>query len=133
MENTYAPIFFIHQKDSFYIKYSINQAKFYNPNTEIIFLSSQIKSMNDNLSNIGIGKLNSWADEFMKIYIHLSLLPFDYEYFCFARWFILANYVNANNEKFNDLFSLDTDVLLYCDLNEKKKCSKIMISLFLIK
>ena len=53
--------------------------------------------------------------EFDKIYLHLSSNPRDYEMFCFQRWFVIRDFVQKQG--FEYFLCVDSDVLLYCDVN----------------
>lgn len=115
------PIFFIHQNFSFYLKYSLNQARFYNPDCEIKVIIDEKYPIQSSIELIEMSKFRNRALKFKARYIHLSHLPFEFEYFCFARWIILAEYISNSNYENEEVICLDSDVMLYCNFNNKKE------------
>lgn len=59
---------------------------------------------------------NDSAEKFRKIYQHMSPNSYDYEIFCYLRYFYLLNYLRR--EKADSVWSLDSDVLLYSSVEE---------------
>ena len=56
------------------------------------------------------------AKQFEQIYEHLSVNSYDYELFCFQRWYIILNFIQKH--KLNHFLCLDSDVILYSNVNE---------------
>lgn len=113
------PIFFIHKGDSTYLKYSINQVKKSNYNSDIYLIGdeSNSKDIYKYSKHINFRDYMNSANKFKKIYKHLSSNEYEYELFCFQRWFILKDYIKTM--KYNGpILYLDSDVLLYCDITE---------------
>lgn len=66
-------------------------------------------------------------DFFKDKYVHLSSNVYDYELFCIQRWFLLRNFVNAND--FDFVWALDSDILLLENLdNLSEKLKNIDVS-----
>ncbi len=59
------------------------------------------------------------ASEFGRVYRHHSIHGYDFELFCFQRWFILRDFLIAH--KIERCFHMDPDVMVYCDLEEEAK------------
>lgn len=112
------PIFFIHQNDSFYLKYTLNQAKYLNPNSNVYLIGS---INTKNLSGIDICDINNYRNkehEFRKVFKQLGFLPFEYEFFCFGRWFVLLEFMEKSKIENTSFFHLDSDVLCFRNLTE---------------
>lgn len=114
------PIIFIHTGSQFYLKNAIANAIAFNPNGNVILLGDKSnahfeKLFNRQLKHYYIHDFMKLAFEFKDCYIHMSSNHYDYELFCFQRWFIVREFMNVN--KFDKVLCLDSDVLLYCDVN----------------
>lgn len=113
----FLPIVFLHRGDDDYLAYSLAQAKLSNPNSPIILLG---KSGNQPFAQNGVthhlmDHYMSTAAEFAKIYKHIHYMPYEYNLFCFQRWFILRDFMRQHN--ISKCCYLDSDVLLYTDVN----------------
>jgi hypothetical protein len=109
----YTPIVFIHRGYSDYLNYTITQAHLFNPESEIILISD-IKYELNFIRHI---QINDYQETiFDSVYKHLSTNDFNYELFCFKRWFILYKFFSKNNYK--NFVYLDSDVLLYCNIEK---------------
>jgi len=62
---------------------------------------------------------NYWeeCEVFAKSYIHLNTTSVPYETFCFQRWMVLRNFMRKEN--IDLVFHIDSDVLLFVDVNEE--------------
>jgi hypothetical protein len=110
------PVIIIHKGYPEYLKYSILQAL---KNNRVILISDvnpNIEHLNFSWENIENCKNNNYHN-FIKNYVHLSTNPHDFELFCFLRWFILQEYMNTH--KIETSFYIDSDVLLYIDVNKE--------------
>jgi len=107
------PVVFIHKGDSEYLPLALRQAKAWNP--EITLLGDRSNwSVWPRWHNItdypGSGALRA--------YLHMSSNPAEFEKFCFTRWFILRDFATYQN--LDEVFYCDSDVVLYCDVNEAR-------------
>jgi hypothetical protein len=110
------PIIFIHNGNHSYLKYSLRQAKFFNPDSPIYLIGDTKNDKFNFLSHHYIKDYFTEAREFESIYKHMSTNAYDTELFCFQRWFILKEFVKRNN--IDNFLYLDSDILLYCNVNE---------------
>jgi hypothetical protein len=97
------------------MEYSLRQAKYSNPDAEIILLGDEANNRFDFIKHFDIEDYSGSANEFVEVYEHYSTNPFGYELFCFQRWFILENFMK--NKGYEKAFVCDTDVMLYSDIN----------------
>lgn len=105
------PIIFIHYGDSDYLKYSLMQAKKSNPQSDVMLIGYRINERYDLARHENITDYDESAKDFAKYYVHLSPNGYDYELFCFQRWFILRDFLKKN--KIRKCFYIDSDVLLF--------------------
>lgn len=104
------PIIFIHKSNSDYLKFTLAQARYSNPGSDIYLLGDE---SNNKYNFIQHYNLQSYNDhKFSKIYKHLSSNNFEHELFCFERWFILYNFLHSQNIT-GPFFYCDSDVMLY--------------------
>lgn len=111
------PVVFIHRGDDDYLAYSLQQAKRSNPQSDIILIgdSANSKYASESVQHFMIDDYHQAAQQFAAVYKHQSPNSYEYELFCYQRWFILQDFVRANDiERF---CSLDSDVMLYTDIN----------------
>lgn len=59
----------------------------------------------------------SGFDKFAEKYEHLNTTPYDYELFCYKRWFVLRNLMNREN--LEAVFYIDSDVLLFANADKE--------------
>ncbi len=111
-------IFFVHRSNSIYLKYTLRQARFYNPHAPIYLIGDESNNQYDFVTHINIEDYFESAGEFSKHYVHMSFTPQKFEQFCFERWFIIKDFVKKN--KVEQFLCLDSDVLLFCNANEVK-------------
>ncbi|MDD5698068.1 MAG: hypothetical protein PHH77_05580 [Victivallaceae bacterium] len=109
------PIVFIHRGSSSYLEFSLRQAKYANPGSEIILLGDAANDRFAFIKQVNIRDYFSRAAEFSEKYRHFSTNPYNYELFCFQRWFVLEEFMLAG--KYGEVFVCDSDVLLYSDMN----------------
>lgn len=109
------PVIFIHKGYQPYLEFTLKKALEKN---NVTFISDNIPPFfNPKLKLENYNKLSQGFDNLKNNYVHLNTTPFDYELFCFQRWFILRNYMKKNN--LDVVFYVDSDVLLFCDVNEE--------------
>jgi len=63
----------------------------------------------------GILDINKF--EFTKNYNHYSTNSYDYELFCFLRWFIIKDYINSLDEEYDRIYIFDNDTLIFDNLD----------------
>ncbi|REL24188.1 hypothetical protein DYD21_19605 [Rhodohalobacter sp. SW132] len=110
------PIVFLHNSDSFYLKYSLAQAASSNPNSKIYLLGDEKNSHYDFVDHHNMQNYKIGAELFADKYIHRSTNSKNFELFCFQRWFILSEFLKKNN--IEECFHLDSDVMLYGDITK---------------
>ena len=110
------PIVFIHRGYSDYMEYSLHQAKYSNPDSEIILLGDAANDRFDFITHVNMKDYFSSAAEFSKTYKHYSSNPYHYELFCVQRWFVLKEYMERNN--IEKCFVCDTDVMIYSNIDK---------------
>lgn len=130
------PIFFINNdnmsrkdkkinKNNYWLKYVINQAKYFNPDSQVILIANRNINIFNKIHYYPLKDYCNLANKFRNIYIHLSSNAYNYEIFCIERWFILNEFLIKNNVK-SPFFYFDSDVLLLsCINNIIKKFSLI--------
>ncbi|MBN2640714.1 MAG: hypothetical protein JXR78_03590 [Victivallales bacterium] len=116
----YIPIIFIHQGYSSYLEFSLRQARYFCPDSEIILLGDDSNDCFDFITHINIHDFHESADAFAAVYKHCSTNPYSYELFCFQRWFILEEFIRKSG-KYDQVFVCDSDVLLYSDIDKLAK------------
>ena len=112
--NNHIPIVFIHKNDSFYLKDVFSQAKKFKNN--LILLGDDQNNKYDQVSHFKINNYLKSAKYFSKYYVHSSPNKFDFELFCFERWFILKDFMES--KKINNCFYSDSDMKLYFNAQE---------------
>ena len=110
------PIVFINYSNSDFLKLAILQARHFNPDCDIILLGDE---SNRDLKGICTHLLyKNFTDSSKKLeslYQHFSTNSYEIELFCIKRWFILFEYMKANELEW--VFTADSDVLLYSSIN----------------
>src|SRR5262249_10071626 len=113
------PIVFIHQSNSEHLKYSLAQAHASNPRSTIILLGDSSNDVYDFVEHLPFVEYFQGAARFEKIYKHYSTHGIDFELICFQRWFILREFLMANN--LAQCLYLDSDTMLYADVTKESK------------
>lgn len=108
------PIIFMHYGDSDYLQYSLLQAKRANPNSDIILIGEESSNKYPFIEHASISDSAS-AQEFAKLYKHMSFNSYEYEMFCIQRWFILRDYMATH--QLSQCYHQDSDVMLYEDVS----------------
>jgi hypothetical protein len=121
------PIIFIHNGDAKYLNFALDRAKKSNPKSRLIVIGSNISPKIGIAEYFDVNDFDKSAKLFSKKYIHLSTLNYDFELFCFQRWFILNEFMLKN--KIRKCLYLDSDVLLYTDVTkDQDNYSKFMLA-----
>lgn len=110
-------LIFTHRGNDFYLNYVLRQARYFNLDADIYLLGDETNRHYDFVTHVMISDYMSSANEFEKVYEHMSSNLYEYELFCFQRWFIILDFVRNNG--IENFVCLDSDVLLYCDMNSE--------------
>ncbi|MDD3083394.1 MAG: hypothetical protein PHP82_00020 [Candidatus ainarchaeum sp.] len=122
------PIIFIHKGDSFYLKYALENARKFNPNSRIILVGDNVTQYPSFVEYYDLKNYDKSALEFKKVYKHMSNNNEEIERFCFERWFILNEFLKKN--KIKKCLTLDSDVLIFVNVtNDSKKFNKFKFTL----
>jgi len=115
------PIMLIHKSNSFYIGYTIAQARRSNPHSTIHFIwdGPPISQPDSHIQQHQLNDYSEGARAFADVYIHMSTNSIESELFCFQRWFILRDFMAAH--KLSRCFYMDSDVLLYGNITREQK------------
>jgi hypothetical protein len=116
---TPVPIIFIHNGNHSYLKYSLRQARSFNPGSPIYLLGDKKNNKFNFLEHHYIKDYFKEAAAFENIYRHMSTNAHDIELFCFQRWFIIKDFVKRN--RIDKFLYLDSDVLLFCNASQHFK------------
>lgn len=107
---------FIHQTNSWYLKYTIGQILKSNPNAYIILIGDNSNNSIKEVNHLLISDFSSKANDLRSVYRHLSLAPYEFELFCFQRWFILLEFMEKHG--IEESILIDSDVLIFQELNK---------------
>ena len=112
------PIVLIHRGYGWYLYYTLNQINSLGSNSSLYLLGDkEVLKAFDKTDSININKLSGFkSNEFIESYIHMCTNPYDFELFCFLRWFYLLEFMKS--EKIAKVLYLDSDILLYTPLEE---------------
>jgi hypothetical protein len=97
---------------------ALKQAHFSNPESRIILLGDAgNKRCPAFVEHYDVSGYIRTAEEFARVYRHLSSNSYDFELFSFQRWFILLEFVKKHRlERF---MHIDSDVLVYSDFGKE--------------
>lgn len=107
------PVILIHKGNDHYLTYTLKQAS---KNNKVYLIGN----INPNIENVEFCDMNEFSnglDEFKKNYVHLNTTPYDYEVFCYERWFLLKNFMDK--KQLETVFYIDSDVLLFVNVTEE--------------
>lgn len=110
------PIVFMHRGDDEYLAYSLSQAMWSNPSSPILLFGKPAnqKFAQNGITHVMMDDYMGSAREFAKVYRHIHHMPYEYNLFCFQRWFILRDFMKVHN--ISKCCYLDSDVMLYTDV-----------------
>lgn len=114
------PIIIIHEGNPFYLSTCIHHAKVYNPNSTIYLLGDKSNRhlADKQIIHEFITDYFIQAEAFAPLYRHYTTNPYHYNLFCFQRWFMLREFMEA--KKLEQIFVCESDELLFCDV--EKEC-----------
>lgn len=112
------PVVFIHRGDDDYLAFSLQQAKRSNPQSDVVLIgdASNGKYASESVHHCMIDRYFESAGRFAEVYKHQSGNAYDYELFCFQRWFVLKDFMKANG--LERCCYLDSDIMLYANVND---------------
>ncbi len=96
------------------MEYTLRQAKYTNPESEIILIGDETNNKFPFVTHVNMKDYFKSADDFAKIYKHYSTNPYNYELFCFQRWFVLKEFLE--NKKYEIIMVSDSDVMHYSNI-----------------
>jgi hypothetical protein len=111
------PIVFIHSGNNDYLQLAVKQAKFFNPVSEVFLLgdlSNQV--LRNECSHVLMNRFAGGLVKLKDVYRHSSTNSYEFELNCFARWFILRDFMREN--KIAWVCHLDSDFMLYSSVQE---------------
>lgn len=110
------PILIVHKGDSFYLEPVLRQIRQFNPANRICLISTIDTNHYDFVEHYLVDDYMQSAQKFAEKYVHLSINPYDYELFCFQRWYVINDFIKEHGITY--FLCLDSDVLMYCDVNK---------------
>lgn len=123
-------IVLIHNNYDWYLPFVLFNAEYFNNDTTLSLICNNVNQIN-NINIIDINQYNnSYIDNFKNIYFHLSPNSYDYELFCFLRWFYLYEHMKRKN--LNYVLYMDSDYLLFDNFNDYIKENPINYAAFSI-
>lgn len=110
------PIIFFHYGNHNYLKYSLKQAKHFNPDSTIYLIGDSSNNRYPFTEHIMAAKYEEDVVAFTKVYKHWSTNQGHYELQCFLRWFYIEAFCREYN--IGPFIYLDSDVLLFQQVSE---------------
>jgi hypothetical protein len=113
------PIVTVHRGYAPYLVNALAQAKFTNPQSEIVLIGDSSNQFLDFVRHEDLFNYYSAAQQFEQVYAdkHRSPNSYPYELFCFQRWFILQDFMQTH--QIEQCVHIDSDVMLYANLTEE--------------
>ena len=109
-------IIITHRGNPPHLKYVLSQIAHTNPDANIILMGDESNKNCRFTKHVFLKDYWNMANDFAQVYTHLNSTSVEYELFCYQRWFCVYEYMKAHN--LEDVFSLDSDVLVYDNLND---------------
>ena len=110
------PIILVHRGNTFYLKPVLEHIRLFNPDTRICLLSDvSTKGKYSFVEHYSMDSYSEGAKAFEAVYKHMSSNPYEFELICFQRWFYAKDFAKAKG--FEYFFCMDSDVLLYCNID----------------
>lgn len=110
------PILIVHRGNTFYLNLVLKQLRLFNPDSRICLISDESTKLYDFVEHCDIDQYSDGLRRFGQVYKHMSSNPYNYELFCFQRWFVIDDFVRINN--IQDFLCLDSDVLFYNNVDD---------------
>ena len=111
-------IFYFHIGQDEHLLHSLRQTRYTNPNANIYLVGENVPDEAKQISNFYPYKsmLCEQSQKLIKNYVNYSSNNAQFELICILRWFLFRNLAKKLN--LNNLFCIDSDMLLYTDLVE---------------
>ena len=109
-------IIITHRGNPPHLKYVLSQIAHTNPDANIILMGDESNKNCRFTKHVFLKDYWNMANDFAQVYTHLNSTSVEYELFCYQRWFCAYEYMKAHN--LEAVFSLDSDVLVYDNLND---------------
>lgn len=106
----------VHNGSDFYLNHTLKQARLFNKDSDIYLLGNNSNIESKYAQHVMNSDYFESAKAFEDIYQHMSSNLYNYELFCFQRWFIIKDFVTKNN--IDNFLCIDSDFLLFCDVSE---------------
>ena len=112
-------IVLVHQGSSPLLQVVFTQAYLSNPEADLILVGDQtaqesLTTSCNYVRFVPIDRFNKSSLEFQKLYRHQSTNSYEYELFCFQRWFIMLEFLESESIN-SEIIYLDSDALLYIE------------------
>ena len=114
----YQNIFYFHIGQDEHLVHSLKQSKHTNPNVDIYLVGDNVPEEAKQIAKFYSYKdlLCEQSQKLIKNYTNYSSNDANFELICILRWFLFRNL--AERLKLQNLFCLDSDMLLYADLDK---------------
>lgn len=110
------PIYLVNRGRAEYVTDVLEHLRHSNPDSPIRYVTDHAVGM-DGIEDIDITSFMGEADNFAKVYRHLSVNRRDYELFCFQRWFVLRSIITRNRDA-GPFMAFDCDVLAFANFTD---------------
>jgi len=112
-------IFYVHRGNSFFLHLSIEQAHKMNPQIPIVLLGDETNRNIAYAKHFYIKDFMQRASQLAQVYKHASPNGYDYELFCFQRWFVIWEFMQQHPD-YDDRFAyFDSDTLIFDNINDR--------------
>jgi hypothetical protein len=110
------PIIFFHYGNPSYLKYSLKQAKYFNPGSTIYLIGDKKNGRYPFVTHILASNFEAETNALTNIYKHRSTNDAKYELNCFLRWIYIKAFCKAKD--IEAFIYLDSDVLVFQDFSK---------------
>ena len=93
------PIVLVHMGDSFYLKYTIENIKRFNPLAKAYLVCEGLSTEYDGITKFFISDYSKYARRLEKIYVHKNTSNPEVELFCLRRWLILKDFMEKKSSQ----------------------------------
>ncbi len=115
---TSLPIIFFHSGNADYLKYSLKQAKHFNPDSTVYLLGDKKNNRYSFVTHVNVSDIESDVAAFSQVYKHRSPNDETYELNCCLRWFYVKGFCKQHGVE--GFIYLDSDVLSFQNFTELK-------------
>ena len=112
-------IIYVHTGDSFYLLPNLLHTRAYNPNAKIILLGDKKNAYVEEwgFEHFLLDEYMNLAHQFEQGDVHYSPNSYQFELFCFQRWFAISEF--AQKQHLEKFLVCDTDAFLYCNIDDE--------------